>query len=75
MLSQPWTTVDDRYIYIYILHDLRTLEYGNFGIFFIMGNAGLVSLTLKPPKDPLKEPLKGTLSIPLKEPLDFYHQP
>ena len=40
-----------------------------------MGNAGLVSLTLKPPKDPLKEPLKGTLSIPLKEPLDFYHQP
>ena len=45
---------------------LRTLNYGNYGIFLIMGNAGLISLNPKPqnPIDPLKEPLKGTLIDP-----------
>ena len=47
---------------------LRTLDYGNYGIFLMMGNAGLISLNPKPqnPIDPLKEPLKGTLIDPFK---------
>ena len=31
---------------IEILHDLRTLNYGNYGIFLIMGNAGFISSTV-----------------------------
>ena len=38
---------------IEILHDLkdpklRTLNYGNYGIFLIMGNAGYISSTVVP---------------------------
>ena len=29
-----------------ILHDLRTLNYGNYGIFLIMGNAGFCPSTV-----------------------------
>ena len=33
---------------IYILHDpkLRALNYGNYGMFLIMGNAGFISSTV-----------------------------
>ena len=42
---------------------LRALNYGNYGIFLIMGNAGFISLN---PIESLKEPLKGTLIDPFK---------
>ena len=32
---------------------LRTLDYGNYGIFLIMGNAGFISSTVGPP-EPLR---------------------
>ena len=49
-----------------------TLNYGDHGIFLIMGNAGFKkSLNPKPPIDPLKEPLKGTLIDPVKGTLGF----
>ena len=31
---------------IQILHELRTLKYGNYGIFLIVGTAGLISSTV-----------------------------
>ena len=43
-----------------------TLNYGDYGIFLIMGNAGFISLNPNPPIDRLKEPLKGTLIDPFK---------
>ena len=40
-----------------------TLDYGSYGTFLIMGDAGLISLNHI---DPLKEPLTGTLIDPFK---------
>ena len=48
---------------------LRTLNYGNYSIFRFVGNAGLISLNPKSPKNPIdlfKEPLKATLIDPFK---------
>ena len=37
---------------------LRTLNYGNYGIFLIMGNAGFILSTVGAPKDRLGLPQK-----------------
>ena len=53
-----------------------TLNYGDHGIFLIMGNAGFKkSLNPKPPIDPLKEPLKGTLIDPFEGTPRILYQP
>ena len=50
-----------------------TLDYGNYGIFLLMGNVGFISLNPKPkpPIDPLKELRKGSHIDPFKGTLGF----
>ena len=51
---------------------MRTLDYGNNGIFLIMGNAGFISSTLNPkPNRSLKGTLTGTLVDPFTGTLGF----
>ena len=46
---------------------LRTLNYGSYGIFLIMGSAGFCPSTVEPSKEPLEALLKEPLKDPVKD--------